>query len=166
VIDNCLIERNNRNEQMAGIDLEPDEGLAVTDNKLVGNVSSSQNVGLQLYSYSRSAAVISNNAICSNSASGNRSAGIWDHNGTADIFVDNRTSGNGTNFSVDGSAKIGSAFASFCTVSSLPGQTPTHTHADAWVRHADANSHAYADEHPGHAHGFDEATRAVGDLDG
>lgn len=127
VIENCLVDRNNRNEQVAGIDLEPDEGLAVTDNKLVGNVSSNQNVGIQLYSYNRSEAIISNNAICSSTASGNRSAGIWDHNGTADIFVGNTTSGNGTNFSVDSSAKIGSAYAGSCVIASLPGVTPTPT---------------------------------------
>lgn len=127
VIDHCLIERNNRSEQVAGIDLEPDEGQNVSDNKVVANAARGQNVGIQLFAFDRAKVTMANNAICDNLAAENKSAGIAEDNGTANIYVNNTTTKNGTNFSVDKSAKIGPAYASACALSPLPGVTATPT---------------------------------------
>ena len=124
IVDNCRFSNNNRNEQVAGLDLEPDEGLNVAGNKVVGNTASGQNVGIQLFRPFRDYAGLSNNAICSNVATGNVSAGIYDLKGTNNIYVSNSTSGNGTDFLVDPSALIGPAYAGSCTLPALPPAPP------------------------------------------
>jgi len=120
VIDHCQVNGNNRGERVAGIDVEPDEGLSVTNSKIVGNVTNVQNVGIQLYVQFTGYATVSNNAICQNSASSNQSAGIYDKKGTQNFFVDNSTSGNGTNFLVDPSDFVGSQYANQCSLGALP----------------------------------------------
>jgi parallel beta-helix repeat protein len=134
VIDHCQVSGNNRGERVAGIDVEPDEGLSVTNSKIVANTANSQNVGIQLFLPFNGYATSHLNAVCNSSASGNTSAGIYDFRGDQNIFVDNQTSGNGTNFSVDDSSLIGSQYASFCQLaarppnpSALPTPTPIPT---------------------------------------
>jgi parallel beta-helix repeat protein len=134
VIDHCQVNNNNRGEAVAGIDLEPDEGQSLTDNKVVANSANGQNVGIQLFVPFNGYATSRNNAVCQNSATGNVSAGIYDFRSDRNIFVDNQTSGNGTNFLVDDSALIGSQYASSCQLGQLPphpstviGPTPTPT---------------------------------------
>ena len=68
VIEYCVAKNNNRFEAVAGIDLEPDQGLNVSDNKLRYNKANRQNVGVQLYSAERSTYRIANNAMCYNKA--------------------------------------------------------------------------------------------------
>ncbi len=131
IIDNCRVDNNNRVERVAGIDLEPDVGQNVSDNKVVGNGASGQNVGIQLLAFDRSQVTLANNAVCTNTASRNTSAGIYDLNGNSDIFVNNTTTDNGINFLVDSSSRIGSAYASYCQLPPLPAPpappTPTPT---------------------------------------
>ena len=71
-----------------------------------------------------------NNAVCYNSASGNTSAGIYDFRGDQNIFVDNQTSGNGTNFSVDDSSLIGSQYAGSCQLGGAAAEPGDHRRAD------------------------------------
>jgi len=120
VIDHCQVNNNNRGEPVAGIDLEPDQDLSVTSSKVVANSANGQNVGIQLYVQYTGYATVSGNAICQNSANGNQSAGIYDKKGSQNYFVDNATSGNGTNFLVDPSDFVGSQYASHCQLSALP----------------------------------------------
>jgi hypothetical protein len=120
VIDHCQVNGNNRGERVAGIDVEPDEGLSVTNSKIVANTANGQNVGIQLFLPFNGYATSQFNAVCYNSASGNTSAGIYSFRGDQNIFVDNQTSGNGTDFSVDDSSLIGSQYASFCQLAGLP----------------------------------------------
>ncbi|MCC6177405.1 MAG: right-handed parallel beta-helix repeat-containing protein [Chloroflexi bacterium] len=130
IIDHCQVLSNNRGEAVAGIDVEPDQGLSVTNSKIVANTANSQNVGIQLFVQHNGYATSYHNAVCYNSASGNTSAGVYDYRSDQNIFVDNLTSANGTNFSVDDSALIGSAYASYCQLPALPsnpGLTPTAT---------------------------------------
>lgn len=124
VIDTCVVDANNRREQVAGIDLEPDDGLNVSDNKIVSNQTTSQNVGIQLFAFDRARVTVSNNAVCTNTASGNVNAGIFDFNGSANIYVNNSTSGNGNNFLVDPSALVGPQYAGACQLGSLPARPP------------------------------------------
>lgn len=121
VIENCLVENNNRaeSEQVAGIDLEPDAGLDVSDNWVIGNVASGQNVGIQLYAFDRARATLTNNAVCGNTATGNVNAGIWDRGSSGNIFVGNSTWENGNNFLVSASARVGSGYAGACEVPPL-----------------------------------------------
>jgi hypothetical protein len=136
VIDRCQVNGNNRGERVAGIDVEPDEGLNTSNNKLVSNSANGQNVGIQLFVPYNGYATMSNNAVCFNSTTGNESAGIYNFRGDRNIFVNNQTSGNGTNFSVDDSALVGSQYAGSCQLGALPPDpssappptaVPTHT---------------------------------------
>jgi hypothetical protein len=120
IIDHCQVNSNNRGEQVAGIDVEPDQDLSVTSSKLVGNSANGQNVGIQLFVQYTGYATVSGNAVCQNSATGNQSAGIYDKKGSQNYFVDNSTSGNGTNFLVDPSDLVGSQYASQCQLPALP----------------------------------------------
>jgi parallel beta-helix repeat protein len=120
VIDHCQVNSNNRGEPVAGIDVEPDQDLSVTNSKIVGNVANGQNVGIQLFVQFNGYATVTGNAICQNSASGNQSAGIYDKKGSGNFFVDNSTSSNGTNFLVDPSDLVGSQYAAQCQLSVLP----------------------------------------------
>lgn len=129
IIDHCQVNGNNRGEPVAGIDLEPDQGLAVTNSKIVANVADGQNVGVQLFVPYNGYATNASNAVCYNSASGNRSAGVYDYRGSGNMFVDNQTRDNGTNFLVDDSSLVGSQYASACALPALPpppggGTTP------------------------------------------
>ena len=120
IIDHCQVNSNNRGEQVAGIDVEPDQDLSVTSSKLVGNTANGQNVGIQLFVQYTGYATVSGNAVCQNGASGNQSAGIYDKKGSQNYFVDNSTSGNGTNFLVDPSDFVGSQYAGQCQLPGLP----------------------------------------------
>lgn len=133
-IDNCRVENNNRIERVAGIDLEPDDERSVSDNKVVNNTANGQNVGIQLYAFDRARVTVANNAICTNTANNNTNAGIWDFNGYSNIYVNNSTSGNGNNFLVDPTARIGGEYSGYCQLGSLPSapsppgpSTPTRT---------------------------------------
>ncbi|MFN8524074.1 MAG: right-handed parallel beta-helix repeat-containing protein [Chloroflexota bacterium] len=119
IIDGCLISSNNRREAVAGIDLEPDDGLNVSNNKLVGNTATYQNVGIQMFRLETN--TLGGNAICNNTASNNTSAGIYDRKGQNNVYVNNVTTSNGTNFFTDQATPlIGNQYASSCTLPALP----------------------------------------------
>ncbi len=128
IIDGCRVENNNLVETVAGIDLEPDQSQRVSSNMVVSNVTRSQNVGIQLYSPDRRAYVQGSNAICTNTARYNNSAGIWDYNGTKNIYVDNSAADNGggsqVNIVVDGSADFSSDAGRYCQLPTLPSPPP------------------------------------------
>jgi hypothetical protein len=90
----------------------------------VRNTANGQNVGIQLFRPFRDYAGLSNNAVCYNTAQNNVSAGIYDLKGANNIYVDNSTSGNGTNFLVDPSAQVGSQYAGSCSLPPLPAPPP------------------------------------------
>ena len=72
VIDRCQVNGNNRRERVAGIDIEPDEGLNTSNNKLVSNSANGQNVGIQLFVPFNGFATMRNNAVCFNSTTATR----------------------------------------------------------------------------------------------
>jgi parallel beta-helix repeat protein len=125
VIDHCQINGNNRNEAVAGIDVEPDEGLSVTNSRIVSNSANNQNVGIQIFLPYNGFATTYRNAVCYNTTTGNVSAGIYSHRGDQNIFVGNNTSGNGTNYLVDDSSLEGSGYAGYCTLTALPPHPST-----------------------------------------
>ena len=125
VIDGCQVNGNNWGEAVAGIDVEPDEGLSVTNSKIVGNTANGQNVGIQIFLPYNGFATTYRNAVCYNTTIGNVSAGVYSHRGDQNIFVGNNTSGNGTNYLVDDSSLEGPAYASSCTLGSLPPHPST-----------------------------------------
>ena len=110
VIDSCQVNGNNKGEAVAGIDLEPDEGLVVNNNKLISNSASGQNVGIQLFEPNNDYATMFHNAVCYNTTTGNN-AGIFSFRGDQNIFVGNNSSGNGVNFEVDDSSLVGNQYA-------------------------------------------------------
>jgi parallel beta-helix repeat protein len=128
VIDNCRVENNNLGELVAGVDLEPDQGLNVSSNKVVSNVMRSQNVGLQLYSFNRRDYVQGDNAVCTNTVRYNSSAGIFDYNGTRNVYVNNSAADNGggsqVNMLVDGSAIFSTDSGRYCQLAALPTAPP------------------------------------------
>jgi parallel beta-helix repeat protein len=128
IIDGCQVENNNLVETVAGIDLEPDQGLNVSSNKVVSNVIRSQNVGIQLYSADRRTYVQGSNSICTNTARYNNSAGIWDYNGAKNIYVNNSAADNGggsqVNIVVDGTAVFSSDAGTYCQLPALPSAPP------------------------------------------
>jgi hypothetical protein len=128
IVDNCRVENNNQVERVAGIDLEPDSGLDVSNNKVVGNLTNSQNVGIQLYSFDRRQAVLGNNAVCTNTVRYNSSAGIYDYNGTKNIYVNNTATENGgssqVNLVLDRSAVLSSDYNQYCLLPALPAAPP------------------------------------------
>jgi parallel beta-helix repeat protein len=125
IIDGCQVNNNNRSEAVAGIDLEPDEGLSVTNSRIVNNTANGQNVGIQIFLPFNGYATTFHNAVCYNTTTGNVSAGVYSHRGDQNIFVGNNSSGNGTNFLVDDSSLIGPAYASWCTLGALPPHPST-----------------------------------------
>jgi parallel beta-helix repeat protein len=125
VIDGCTVNGNNHGEAVAGIDLEPDEGLSVTNSRIVGNTANNQNVGIQIFLPYNGFATTYRNAVCYNTTTGNVSAGIYSHRGDQNIFVGNSTSGNGTDYLVDDSSLEGPAYAGYCTLGSLPPHPST-----------------------------------------
>lgn len=125
VFDGCQVNGNNRGEAVAGIDVEPDEGLSVTNSKIVGNTANSQNVGIQIFLPYNGFATTYRNAVCYNTTQGNVSAGVYSYRGDQNIFVGNTTSGNGTNYLVDDSSLEGAAYAGYCTLPALPPHPST-----------------------------------------
>jgi len=125
VIDGCQVNANNRGQAVAGIDVEPDEGLSVAYSKIVGNTANNQNVGIQIFLPYNGYATTYRNAACYNTTQGNISAGVYSHRGDQNIFVGNNTSGNGTNYLVDDSSLEGPAYASACTLPALPPHPST-----------------------------------------
>jgi parallel beta-helix repeat protein len=125
VIDGCTVNGNNLGEAVAGIDVEPDEGLSVTNSRIVNNTANGQNVGIQIFLPFNGYATTYHNAVCYNTTTGNVSAGIYSFRGDQNIFVQNATSGNGTNYSVDDSSLEGPAYASWCTLPALPPHPST-----------------------------------------
>lgn len=125
IIDGCQVNGNNRREAVAGIDVEPDEGLSVTNSRIVGNTANSQNVGIQIFLPYNGYATTYRNAVCYNTTQGNVSAGVYSHRGDQNIFVGNNSSGNGTNYLVDDSSLEGPAYASYCTLGALPPHPST-----------------------------------------
>jgi len=93
LVDHCQVENDGLTERVAGIDVEPDEGLSVADTKLIANVISGQNVGVKLYVPSIGFATVTNTVVCQNTLHGNRVFGLLDHNTRQTVYVDNSTSG-------------------------------------------------------------------------
>ena len=125
IIDGCQVNNNNRREAVAGIDVEPDEGLSVTNSRIVGNTANGQNVGIQIFLPFNGFATTYRNAVCYNTTQGNVSAGVYSYRGDQNIFVGNNSSGNGTNYLVDDSSLEGPAYASYCTLGALPPHPST-----------------------------------------
>jgi parallel beta-helix repeat protein len=125
IIDGCTVNGNNRREAVAGIDVEPDEGLSVTNSRIVGNTANGQNVGIQIFLPYNGFATTYHNAVCYNTTTGNTSAGIYSFRGDQNIFVGNNSSGNGTDYLVDDSSLEGPAYAGWCTLNALPPHPST-----------------------------------------
>jgi parallel beta-helix repeat protein len=119
-IENCRVEYNNLVEKVAGIDLEPDEALSVTNSKLVANTIFSQDVGIRLYVPYAGYATVANNAICQNTVSGHRGPGVFDHKTSRSVYVDNDLRGNRKEFQLGSEALTGSRYADACQLSALP----------------------------------------------
>jgi uncharacterized repeat protein (TIGR01451 family) len=127
IIDNTVIQNNNRLEKVAGLDFEPDVGANVANN-IAYNVTAentsgntSQNVGIQLYSFDRSQATQGNNKLCKNTARYNSNPGIWDHNGNSNVYVNNVAHDNaGGNILVDPSAVFSTDETKYCQLPALP----------------------------------------------
>jgi hypothetical protein len=124
VIDGCQVHNNNRGEAVAGIDLEPDEGQSLTNNKIVGNTVTGQNAGIQLFEPHNNYATIDENAVCYNNVHGNN-AGIYIFRGEGNYVVGNNSSGNGVDYSLDDETLVGDAYASRCTLAALPPHPST-----------------------------------------
>jgi parallel beta-helix repeat protein len=120
VIDHCRVEYNNLIEKIAGIDVEPDEGLSVTNSKLVGNTVFSQDVGIRLYVPYGGYAAVSDNAVCQNRVSGHRGPGVFDHKTVRTMYVDNALQGNRKDFQVGADVLTGSRYAGACQLPALP----------------------------------------------
>ena len=127
VIDGCTFENNNTNEAVAAIDLEPDpypDGL-VRGNKILNNVvRDNANNGIQMWA--EGDAIVTQNAICYNTITGNDGTGIADHQADEDVFVGNDLSNNGADADYDGSAKVGDQYESECglPLPDLPAAPP------------------------------------------
>ena len=72
IVDGCQVNNNNRSEAVAGIDLEPDEGLSVTNSRIVNNTANGQNVGIQIFLPFNGYATTFHNAVCYNTTTGQR----------------------------------------------------------------------------------------------
>src|SRR5205823_899832 len=99
-VDHCRVENNNLIDKISGIDIEPDQGLSVSNSKLVANSVTGQDVGIRLYVPYSGYATVANTAVCQNNASDNRGAGIFDHNTSQTVYADNATHGNRKDFQV------------------------------------------------------------------
>jgi parallel beta-helix repeat protein len=117
VIENCEVHDNNRAERVGGIQLEPDEGLEVSYNLVIGNRVSGNHTGIALYlerpSWRVSSTLVSN-AVCYNTAERNRFVGIWDHYGQGNYFVDNVSTGSENDFGPSATSRVGGEFAAAC----------------------------------------------------
>ena len=117
VIEGCLVENNNRVERVGGVQLEPDEGLEVSHNVIVGNHVSGNHTGITLYTEPptwQGVSTLTGNAVCHNRAERNRFVGIWDHFGQGNVFVDNAASGSDNDFGAAESSLVGAEFATAC----------------------------------------------------
>ena len=127
VVDGCRVEDNNRGEAVAGIDLEPDAGLAVTNNRIVSNTVLRQNVGIQLFTAFNGYAQVTDNVVCYNTTAGN-GTGLYDFKSGSNIFVSNQHADNNPSTYYDTSPRIGSQYAGACQLGALPpvpgGTTP------------------------------------------
>ena len=126
VIDGCTVTDNNRAEAVAGIDLEPDQGLSVTNNKLVGNTVLRQNVGIQFYTAYNGYARVTDNAACYNTTAGN-GTGLYDFKSGSNVFVANQHEDNNPATYYDTSPRFGPDYAAACQLGPLPpvpGTTP------------------------------------------
>ena len=131
VIDNCDVSGNGQDERVAGIDVEPDRGGATTNNKIVGNRISGENVGLQLFVQFNGYARVANNAVCYNHLSDN-GTGLYDFKGSKNVFVDNDWEDNNNPVTFhDANQRVGSEYASACQIPAVPPPpavaTPTPT---------------------------------------
>jgi parallel beta-helix repeat protein len=126
VIDHCQVNGNSTRELVAGIDLEPDEGLALTSNKVVSNsVNNNRNNGIQFFVRYNGFATSYHNSACYNTTSGNQT-GIDFFRGDQNAFVDNHSS-NENPYSLDDSTLIGSQYGGFCGLGTLPPHPATLT---------------------------------------
>jgi parallel beta-helix repeat protein len=117
VIEKCEVRDNNRIERVGGIQLEPDEGLEVSHNLIVGNRASGNHTGITLYTDRpswRGRSTLVGNAVCFNTAEGNTFVGIWDHFGQGNYFVGNSASGSQQDFGPTESSRVGPDFAAAC----------------------------------------------------
>ncbi|MCC6174183.1 MAG: right-handed parallel beta-helix repeat-containing protein [Chloroflexi bacterium] len=122
IVDRCRIEGNNRGELVAGIDLEPDQGLSVTGSKIVANyVANNPNNGIQAYVAYNGFATLTDNAICDNAITGNRGTGLYDFKSGSNLYVSNATGGNGqAEVYHDTSPRIGGQYRGACQLPDLP----------------------------------------------
>jgi len=132
-IDHCLVEKNNLTKQVAGIDVEPDEGQSVTNSKLIADTVTGQDVGIKLHVPHNGYATVANTAVCRNTVVSNRGAGIADQNTSHSVYVENNTGGDRKKFQVGSGALVGSRYADACRLPALPaGPTgPAPAPADA-----------------------------------
>lgn len=96
-IDHCHIENNNLADKVAGIDVEPDEGLSVTNTKLIANDIDGQDVGIKLHVPSSDYATVAQTAVCQNALHDNRLANVLDHYTVQTIYVANAGIGSRAN---------------------------------------------------------------------
>lgn len=132
VINNCRVENNNSdpNKRASAIDLEPDDGLDVSNNKILNNlVDRNKGNGIGLGPFPGAQATVSNNAVCFNNTSGNDFAGVHGYKGN--IFVDNI----GSFESADCAGACSSGPVSVCNMPSfnIP-PTPPKPVSDAGVK--------------------------------
>jgi parallel beta-helix repeat protein len=120
VIDHCRVEYNNLVEKVAGIDLEPDEGQSITNSKVVGNTVYSQDVGIRLYVPYGGYATVSDSAVCQNTVSGHRGPGVFDHQTSRSMYVDNALQGNRKDLQLGSEVLTGSRYAGTCQLPALP----------------------------------------------
>ncbi len=117
VIEGCLVQDNNRVERVGGIQLEPDEGLEISHNLVIGNHVVGNHTGITLYTEEPSWQGISTlvgNAVCYNRAEQNGFVGIWDHFGQGNVFVDNIATGSKNPFGEAETSLVGGEFAAAC----------------------------------------------------
>ena len=119
-IDHCHIENNNLAEKVAGIDVEPDEGLSVTNTKLIANVVNGHDVGIKLHVPFSGYATVANTAVCQNTLYSNRVTGLLDHNTSQTTYVGNSMSGNRADVQGGPGALSDSADTGACVLSALP----------------------------------------------
>lgn len=91
-IDNCTIQNNSLRELVSAIDLEPDDGLNVSNNRIINNrIINNLGNGIGLGPFPGATAIVAFNAVCFNYTEGNAYAGIHGYKGN--IFVNNQLAG-------------------------------------------------------------------------
>jgi parallel beta-helix repeat protein len=117
LIEGCAVHNNNRTEPVGGIQLEPDDGLEVSHNVVLGNHVTNNYTGIALYTakpHWRGLTTLIHNAVCYNTAEENDFVGIWDHFGQGNFFVDNTATGSENNFGPTSTSRVGADFAAAC----------------------------------------------------